>query len=59
LGKRAEINLVNDGVIAIRGSLDIYRRELMKQVIVDAFTFEVARALDRDLSERVGFVGRQ
>lgn len=54
LGQEGEIDLVNDVVIAIRGSLDAYRRDLMKRILVDMFTFEVARALDRDLSERVG-----
>jgi hypothetical protein len=35
-------------------SLDNYRRELVKKLYVDAFTFEVARALDKDLSEIIG-----
>jgi len=54
LGENDEINLVNDVVTAIRGSLDPNRRELVKHIMVDAFTFEVARAVDRDLSERIG-----
>jgi hypothetical protein len=49
-----KINLVNEVVIAIRVSLDAYRIELMKEIFVDAFTFEVARAVDRDLSLRIG-----
>ena len=54
LRKNDEINLVNDVVIAIRVSLGNYRRELVKKIFVDAFTFEVARVLDKDLSERIG-----
>jgi hypothetical protein len=54
LGRSDEIDLVKDVVIAIRVSLDNYRREFMKNIMVDAFTFEVARAVDIDLSERIG-----
>jgi hypothetical protein len=49
-----EIDLVNEVVIAIRGSLDAYRRELVKEIFVQFPTYEVAHALDEDLSKRIG-----
>ena len=53
MGKSSENNLVNDVVIAIRVSPNNYRRELVKRIFVDAFTFEVARAVDGNSSERI------
>jgi hypothetical protein len=41
-------------VTDILGSLDAYRRNVMKKIRVDAFTFEVARALGTDLTTRMG-----
>jgi hypothetical protein len=49
-----EINLVNDVVMAIRISPDRNRREFVKELFVQFPTYEVARALDEDLSRRMG-----
>jgi hypothetical protein len=52
--KPSKISPVNNAVTDILGSLDAYRRNVMKKISVDAFTFEVARALGTDLTTRIG-----
>jgi hypothetical protein len=47
-------DLVNEVVIAIRGSLNACRRKLVKEIFVQFPTYEVAHALDEDLSKRIG-----
>lgn len=54
LAHSIKINLVNEVVTAIRGALDAYRRELVKEIIVQLSALEIARALDEDLSKKVG-----
>lgn len=54
MGQPTKINLVKESVIAIRSSLDAYRREPMKEMFVQFATFEVVRAVDKDLSKRLG-----
>lgn len=49
----SKFNLVNDDVIAFRGSLNAYRRESVKNILADVFTFEVARAVDQQLSKKL------
>jgi hypothetical protein len=49
-----EINLVNGVVIAIRDSLNAYRRELVKEIFVQFPTLEIVYALDEDLSKKMG-----
>jgi hypothetical protein len=50
------INLVNDAVIAIATFNIVTGAKIMKYVIVDPFLLEVARAVDQDLSKKIGFL---
>ena len=52
--KEQRINLVNDIVIAIGGSLNAYRREVVKDVFVQMSTFSVINALEDDLNKKMG-----
>jgi len=54
--KQQRINLVNDVVIAIGGSLNAYRREVVKDVFVQMRTFEVIIALEDDLIKKMGYI---
>jgi hypothetical protein len=49
-----KINLVNERRDRIRGSLNAYRREFMKELCVLPLAIEITCALDEELSERLG-----
>jgi hypothetical protein len=55
LGAGGEFNLVKGVVIAICVSPTQDRRELVKNILVDPFTFAVARAVDKITRERGDF----
>src|SRR5262245_33518363 len=50
--RSTKINLVNEVVIAIRGSLDGNGREIVKEIFVQLL--EVAYALDEEVSRMIG-----